>query len=527
MHTAYSYVRFSSKAQELGDSMRRQVGLARAYATQHGLFLDERSYQDLGISAFKGKNAVDGALGAFLKAVDDKIIPKGSFLLVESLDRVSREEVLDALETFMSIVKRGIVLVTLTDKQEYTRESIRENWTKLIMALAVMARANEESATKSRRIKSSWAGKRERGEILTAVGPSWLELNEKRTEWKVIPKKVKVVEMIFQHAASGFGAPKIATILNDKHVPTMATAEYWEPGIVMAMLKNSSVIGTYTPKKAKADPIEGYYPQVIKPEVFYAVQGHIARRRGTGGRKGNTVANLFSGIIRCECGSRMRYVSGTAPHYYLQCLKAYSNVGCDAPRHPYGSVESAILQDFLYQRNELLLSDGEVLDDPAVAIRGELAERRAALDNLMQLVEAGKSYAGGMSKVAERMQTIEIEIDALERAIKTVQKPTSSKDAYDVAMALYDKHNAMKKTPGPALEELRLQMQASMKRLLTKIVLTKELKHYKKRSGEDVYLRVMELHGPIAVEGAKLNYFLPKQGFGGSPKRRNRMLKPV
>ena len=70
MLTAFSYVRFSSKPQELGDSLKRQVKLARDYATTHDLFLDERSYHDLGVSAWKGKNAVDGALAAFLKAVD-------------------------------------------------------------------------------------------------------------------------------------------------------------------------------------------------------------------------------------------------------------------------------------------------------------------------------------------------------------------------------------------------------------------------------------------------------------------------
>jgi hypothetical protein len=32
-----------------------------------------------------------GALGAFLEAVRDGIVPKGSWLLVESLDRISRE----------------------------------------------------------------------------------------------------------------------------------------------------------------------------------------------------------------------------------------------------------------------------------------------------------------------------------------------------------------------------------------------------------------------------------------------------
>ena len=82
MPTAYVYVRFSSKKQEQGHSVERQLDLARKYAARHGLTLDERSYQDLGISAFKGKNLVEGALGTFLNGVRQGAIPKGSYLLV-------------------------------------------------------------------------------------------------------------------------------------------------------------------------------------------------------------------------------------------------------------------------------------------------------------------------------------------------------------------------------------------------------------------------------------------------------------
>ena len=46
-------------------SLRRQVAQAEAYAERHGLSLDHTSYHDLGISAFKGRNASEGKLGTF------------------------------------------------------------------------------------------------------------------------------------------------------------------------------------------------------------------------------------------------------------------------------------------------------------------------------------------------------------------------------------------------------------------------------------------------------------------------------
>ncbi len=84
---AYSYIRFSTPAQAEGDSLRRQTEKAAAFAREHGLELDEElTFEDLGLSAYKGKNRTEGALGKFIIEVDGGRIPKGSYLLVESLD---------------------------------------------------------------------------------------------------------------------------------------------------------------------------------------------------------------------------------------------------------------------------------------------------------------------------------------------------------------------------------------------------------------------------------------------------------
>ena len=51
---AYSYLRFSTPEQLKGDSQRRQLEAARAYALEQGLELDESlTFQDLGVSGFK------------------------------------------------------------------------------------------------------------------------------------------------------------------------------------------------------------------------------------------------------------------------------------------------------------------------------------------------------------------------------------------------------------------------------------------------------------------------------------------
>src|SRR5689334_6873868 len=110
---AYSYLRFSTPEQIKGDSTKRQTELAQRYAERNGLQLDDSSYQDLGVSAFRGKHARQGSLRHFLEATMAGQVEHGSYLLVENLDRISREEVWDAVLTLGSIIQEGITVVTL------------------------------------------------------------------------------------------------------------------------------------------------------------------------------------------------------------------------------------------------------------------------------------------------------------------------------------------------------------------------------------------------------------------------------
>ena len=107
MPTAYSYVRFSTPEQRKGDSLRRQIELSQRYAKDHGLTLDD-TFSDEGVSFYRGRNAKEGALGAFIKAAETGRVKKGSCLLVENLDRLSREAPLDAIDQLRRILSLGI-----------------------------------------------------------------------------------------------------------------------------------------------------------------------------------------------------------------------------------------------------------------------------------------------------------------------------------------------------------------------------------------------------------------------------------
>jgi DNA invertase Pin-like site-specific DNA recombinase len=160
MPTAYSYIRFSSEKQAQGDSIRRQSDLARQYINNHpelGLELDTALHlTDEGLSAYKGVAQSKGSLGVFIRLVEDGKIEKGSYLLVESLDRLSRQTPRQALNQLNTLIDEGIVVVTLNDEKAYTKEVMdSDGGMSLIFAIMLMSRAHEESASKAQRVSSA------------------------------------------------------------------------------------------------------------------------------------------------------------------------------------------------------------------------------------------------------------------------------------------------------------------------------------------------------------------------------------
>src|ERR1700693_1779651 len=114
---AYSYIRFSSPEQAKGDSIRRQTEAAREWCQRNGLCLEETTtLLDLGKSAYTGehrKNPDRHALAGFLKLVEAGKVPRGSYLIIENLDRLSREHERDALRLWMDLLDHGVNIVQL------------------------------------------------------------------------------------------------------------------------------------------------------------------------------------------------------------------------------------------------------------------------------------------------------------------------------------------------------------------------------------------------------------------------------
>jgi DNA invertase Pin-like site-specific DNA recombinase len=419
---AYSYLRMSTDPQLKGDSRRRQLEASRAYAEANGLELaDGAELEDIGVSAFKGANVRDGALGRFLDAVKSGAVKPGSYLIVESLDRLSREQVLKAQSLFLSIIQAGICLVTLTDGRVY--QAGTTDLGDLIVSLVIMSRAHEESQTKSNRIGAAWKNKRSLATAqkpMTKWCPAWLKLAPDRTRYVPIPARVEIVRRIFDDAASGIGMYSITGRLNETGVPTFDSPNGWHQSYIAKILANRAVLGDFQAHVRRdgkrvpdGEPVKGYYPAIIDEQLFYRAQLAKSQRRVSGaGRKGAAFTNLFSGLARCAyCRSPILFENkGNGPKggTYLICDRAKRSLGCPSLRWRYPDFEASFLAfveevDVDSIVNASQAGEKQKLEAEITALQGELA----AVNDLMEKTYAVLSGGGPVEFVTSKLNELE------------------------------------------------------------------------------------------------------------------------
>jgi hypothetical protein len=173
---AYSYARFSSVAQSDGDSERRQLEDARHYAAEKGFALDESLGVDRGLSGFSGENLAAGVLGQFVRQARAGKIAKGSVLIVENPDRISRQKFATAYARFYQPVLEAGIEIHFVSPRCVLKPN--HSFVDLLQVGVDMDRATSESAVKSERLGKAWAVKKHSsppGIVITGVMPAWLK----------------------------------------------------------------------------------------------------------------------------------------------------------------------------------------------------------------------------------------------------------------------------------------------------------------------------------------------------------------
>jgi DNA invertase Pin-like site-specific DNA recombinase len=401
---AYSYIRFSTREQEKGDSLRRQMDKAKDYCKKRGWRLDDTlTLRDLGVSAFRGDNAFNGNLGVFLKAIDNGSVQPGSALVVESIDRISRQGIDEGYDICKQIIKAGVLLVTLSPEREFGIEAIKSLSKGALEIQLILERAAEESERKSERAHDTWVGKRkksvENGHILTHRLPAWVQ--EVGGQLELIPAKALVVKKIFDLAIAGYGTMRIVTKLTAAKVEPLSGRKHWSRSYVALILGDRRAVGDYQPRNRQGEPdgavIKEYYPAAVTEDEWTLASSVTAKQRRQPGRVGHHV-NLFAGLLM-NARHGDTYFACTRTWYGRQ-NRLLINLGAKEGRQPSYTFplpcfEEAVLA-LLRELDPHAILNGDTPPDETTAINAEKARVEARIAELENGLREGGEVAAGL-----------------------------------------------------------------------------------------------------------------------------------
>jgi DNA invertase Pin-like site-specific DNA recombinase len=484
MPLAYSYLRFSSPQQSQGDSLRRQKQDRERWLQEHPDVEFEKSLvvTDAGRSAFRRKNWDTYALARFVECIKSGRVKPGSYLLVENLDRLSREDAGEATELFLSIVNKGVAIVQLSPSVMEFRRPVDMH--KLMFAVVELSRGHSESAIKSQRGRASWARKQVEAaaRVVTRKLPGWVRYDDGKLA--LDKTGANTVRRMFALARDGYGVTAIARKLNAEGVPVMGRKEIavrgqagrppserekrpvlWSAAVVWHVLKSRATIGEYVPYRNRGDkagtPVPNYFPPVIDPETFHAVQGAIATRGKIGrGRRGGHV-NLFAGLLRDarDGGALSYWHTGTHPPVLIS-VNAKDGRGAGWVSFPAEPFEEAVLSMLAEVK-----ADDFQADDRAARRVEVIAGRLVEIDALVRLWTAKMENLAIVDTVAAKLADLNTQRGKLAAEQAAAQREAASplSESWNEFRSLADLLRE------DTSDELRVKVRAALRRSIESV----------------------------------------------------------
>jgi len=483
------YGRFSSKPQERGDSKRRQIDGAFAYAKEHNLEIVKGAdgkplvYFDEGVSGKEGLN-LERDFGRLLK--DAKA---GEIILCEALDRIGRQNPFVLGNLIYQTTQKGISIHAWQEAKIITPENIEEMGTQFSVFTGA-AVGNQENQRKIKRQREKWEAKRSNGTNapLTATCPNWIkpiiafdERGNKVTKgFELIPAYAAIVKRIFDLSLKGLGNTAIVKHFNANGVKPIGDSDGWHQSVVDRILKNRAVLGEFQPHEYKekrkrvpiGEPIPNYYPKItgIDENLFNAVQYRRKQRKISGrGRRGAVVGNLFTSICMCGfCEAPMTYTQKRSNT--LVCDNGRRGHKCRYVGYPYEEFETS----FLNYVSELdLASVLNPKDNPnnqtAIEIeqcRANISEIETKLENLAIGIEKGGNMEILVSRIAKHKSELDKQKEALSELL--VKQAATSVCAVKVSELKQLIAKAQDLTAKDA-NETRLSLRQAIRDIVTKI----------------------------------------------------------
>jgi site-specific DNA recombinase len=204
---------------------------------------------------------------------------------------------------------------------------------------------------------------------------------------------------------------------------------------------------------------------VVSPELWQQCNDVLTARKGTRTNLGPKPIHLFSGLLYCQCGSKM-YVRTAAPHSYL-CFKCRNKIEKAALEQAFVNrlkgyfLSPEQITDNLRQANEQLAEKEQLLH----ALEKEITKVKGESDRLYQLYQDGqidtKGFGDRYKPLNERLQQLNEELPIRQAEVDFHHiHELSVETVLDEARTLYDVWPKME------LEEKRKVVEALVEKLV-------------------------------------------------------------
>ncbi|WP_210396634.1 recombinase family protein [Motiliproteus sediminis] len=417
----YSYRRISSAVQKKGHGLSRQsdTELLQRLSAKYNLPISDEVFSDEGRSAYHGDH-LENDLGRFLHAVEIGKVRKGSILVIESLDRLSRQAVNKAQELFLSIINRGVRIYTGIDDKLYDSEDQNLS-ASLIVSLIYFERANNESAHKSFRTKAAQKAaikkylSGERCIIPTGKNPSWVAVNEERNGFDLVPDKQRTLLRLSELYLEGKGMVAVVRQL---------AAEGYEPitkahntTVYQRLIRSPMLYGekTYTIERHKYE-LPDYYPPVMDRETWLRMQHQRTKRVRQRGQTPDI--KLLTGIGITKCGYCGSPIVSHGKNTLICRTKTRGTDHCVRGTVNQTALEDAILASVNDCKGLLFKPNNDELTVKRIKLVEELEQVKAKIKRLVKLValldDEIEDTAIELNKLQVQKNHLEADIENLE-----------------------------------------------------------------------------------------------------------------
>jgi DNA invertase Pin-like site-specific DNA recombinase len=529
--SAILYARFSSLEQAKGLSIERQLTEGRRFIEGKGWLL-EKELHDKGRSAFSGDNRTEGAALHQFEAEAQNGLHSGKVLVVENIDRLSRQGAKAAAMLIWNLNERGVSVATTHDGYVYAANAETNDMMELFSIIIKAQTSYEESFKKSERTKFAWLTRYDKiksgSKIPTAIkAPAWI--NKAANGYELNEHRVAVLNEIFDLYLNGVGISKITKILNGRKEPSWSVRKSdvntgWYEPYVHRLLTKRAVLGEYVTLKGETLSPD-YFPQAVTAQKFNQVQAMLASKTKTGGHAYKRLSNLLSGLVRCaDCNGMMAYENkGTNRIRHVKKngetvmynRKHYERLRCNNARRKH-SCSNNFLFDYklveacVLEKLTLLIRTDEVRDDHRSMLQDRVAELIRQIEiKANQIENLVDALAEGAKSISARIVKLEAEIEQLKEALQQANEELAMADTLPLKISQVEAIEALRNEISDPDEQTRFLARSRVNAALKRII-------------EGIY---MSENGKFLVQGDDHNIWLIFDENGNHDGRYDELLK--